>query len=163
MSKPIDQELLPCPFCGDKAEVYEVADGQCYVACVNDECNGQNGYESSMADAVKRWNRRAAVQPAGVAVPEGWKMVPAAVTGRIVLAMERNGVPDGTDTEMLWYAMLAAAPHPASGEQTVASVSIGVDILKWWRQLVDLNPADLAPRLDAALSAHRAQQGEQSS
>lgn len=25
--------------------------------------------------------------------------------------------------------------------------------LKWWRELVDLNPADLAPRMDALLAA----------
>lgn len=98
MSKPIDQEREP----------FELAYS----------CAVENGWESTKELARYMWDQaRAAVQPAGVAVPEGWKLVPAAVTGRIVLAMERNGVPDGTDAEMLWDAMLAAAPHPVSGEQ----------------------------------------------
>lgn len=30
-------------------------------------------------------------------------------------------------------------------------VKIPVSTLKWWRELVDLNPQDLAPRIDAYL------------
>ena len=33
------------------------------------------------------------------------------------------------------------------------TVSIPLKTLKWWRELVDLNPADLAPRMDAYLTA----------
>jgi hypothetical protein len=29
--------------------------------------------------------------------------------------------------------------------------AIPLSVLKWWRELVDLNPADLAPRMDAAI------------
>ena len=28
---------------------------------------------------------------------------------------------------------------------------VPLSVLKWWRELVDLNPADLAPRLDAQI------------
>lgn len=33
------------------------------------------------------------------------------------------------------------------------SVQVSVETLRWWRQLVDLNPQDLAPRIDELLSA----------
>lgn len=32
------------------------------------------------------------------------------------------------------------------------SVTVTVETLRWWRELVDLNPQDLAPRIDAYLS-----------
>lgn len=32
------------------------------------------------------------------------------------------------------------------------TVSIPLKTLKWWRELVDLNPADLAPRMDQYLA-----------
>lgn len=35
-------------------------------------------------------------------------------------------------------------------------VSISLDTVKWWRDLVDLNPADLAPRMDSFLRANGA-------
>lgn len=124
MNKPTDQDLLPCPFCGAKAESYGVADGQYYVACVNNDCNGQNGYEDTRDQAKQRWNRRAAVQPAGVAVPEGWKLVSIEPTEEMIQAgIETPCIETGDDIaderedyRRMYSAMLAAAPYPVSGE-----------------------------------------------
>lgn len=40
------------------------------------------------------------------------------------------------------------------------SRTISVATLKWWRELVDLNPRDLAPRIDAALTAPQHREGQ---
>lgn len=31
---------------------------------------------------------------------------------------------------------------------------VGIGTLKWWRELVDLNPQDLAPRIDSMLAPY---------
>lgn len=49
---------------------------------------------------------------------------------------------------------LEATPH-----ETREGSYISLQTLKWWRELVDLNPADLAPRLDAVIAARAALKG----
>lgn len=50
--------------------------------------------------------------------------------------------------------------HPTPPAAASDFVSIPRASLKWWRELVDINPADLAPRIDAYLTAPPiAQQG----
>lgn len=55
-------ELKPCPFCGGKATLHEIADGQFYI-----DCAMQLGFCSVMPstwtynteeEAVEAWNRR---------------------------------------------------------------------------------------------------------
>lgn len=169
MSKPINQEL-PCPFCvGCKTEVCH-DDVLAWTRCKSCGATGPalTKYSSEEGEPCTDWNTRAAVQPAGVAVPEGYVLMPVRCPSWLEDAYDAQCANDGLSGGLhlpAYDAMVSAlaAPHPVSGDQKAsASVSIGVDTLKWWRQLIDLNPADLAPRLDAALAAHRAQQGEQS-
>lgn len=43
------------------------------------------------------------------------------------------------------------APSPPADDAGVARIDLAT--LKWWRELVDLNPDNLAPRLDARIAA----------
>lgn len=82
-------------------------------------------YQNQYVEAAWRaWQARASVQPAGVAVPEGYALVPVEPTELMLnLGNEaaKNGGCDlyGLKRELLngLAAMLAAAPHPVSGEQ----------------------------------------------
>ena len=49
-------------------------------------------------------------------------------------------------------ALLSLHPSLASVLDGTGVV-VPVSSLRWWRELVDLNPADLAPRVDAMLAA----------
>lgn len=55
-------ELLPCPFCGERAEAgnYNMSGWQ--VLCVTDDCFAgglsEDGYDSR-SDAIRAWNTRA--------------------------------------------------------------------------------------------------------
>ena len=53
-------EILPCPFCGGKAEIYNVGIGWYKVHCADYDCIGSNAAKimSTREDAVKAWNRR---------------------------------------------------------------------------------------------------------
>lgn len=168
------------------------------------------------------WQARAALQPAGVAVPEGWKLVPVEPTDEMLQSVTTSKH-EALRAEVMrmagedYRAMLAAAPHPVSGEQKpdalrkrfsdiedeimagkhnaasvftamrTAALYIGqpaaqdvaglVEALEqarlFIRNGVELgyirmpdadtpDPAhDTLPMIDAALAAHRAQQGEQ--
>lgn len=109
MSKPIDQELLPCPFCGGAARYipadYVDAHGEPWPFAECDAC--------STGAPVEFWNRRAAVQPAGVAVQDvDWVMH--------LLADRWPESAERVEVELFaeWLReVLAAAPHPVSGEQ----------------------------------------------
>ncbi|YCH23112.1 hypothetical protein M1D96_06305 [Pseudomonas sp. D1-3] len=61
------------------------------------------------------WQARAALQPAGGAVPDGWKLVPVKPTDHMTWV----GQSMRPDTEIsigsIYAGMLAAAPHPVSG------------------------------------------------
>ncbi|UQY33553.1 hypothetical protein K8U54_17775 [Pseudomonas fulva] len=58
-------------------------------------------------------------QPAGVAVPDGWKLVPVepapAILNAIDLLCDDHSA--FNDSDAFWRYLLAAAPHPVSGEQ----------------------------------------------
>lgn len=51
--------LLPCPFCGGKAEIYRVIirPGTFYAWC--DECETRSNYYNTEEDAARAWNSRA--------------------------------------------------------------------------------------------------------
>lgn len=73
MNKPIDQELLPCPFCGGKADTHCTAGDypDWFVKC--EECGASSDITGPAA--LHFWNRRAQ-QPAGVAVPDATGRTP---------------------------------------------------------------------------------------
>lgn len=117
-------ELLPCPFCGGEAEFDVIPVGvmpQC-TCCGVELRNGSVGigwYESRELAAAD-WNRRAALahQPATVAVPEGWKLVPVELTPEMYSAFGYvKEVPF-----VIWRKVLAAAPAApvAAGQEPVA-------------------------------------------
>lgn len=110
MSKPIDQKLLPCPFCNSS-----VMPGQKYCQCSNSACPAFH-----IKTTPSQWNMRGQ-QPAGVAVPEGWKLVPIEPTTDMVNAFKdrvavtsRGGL---LNTGHALTAAINAAPHPVSGER----------------------------------------------
>lgn len=79
------------------------------------------------------WQARAAVQPAGVAVPEGWKLVPIDPTVAMRNAHDAAvTVYSATDSIAGYRAMLAAAPHPVSGEQKAANLRFPTMLRKMW-------------------------------
>lgn len=65
---PASTEILPCPFCGGEASVFEfpsgasvAVDSACFsVGCTTEDCYGYHSYAefSRRSDAVKEWNRR---------------------------------------------------------------------------------------------------------
>jgi hypothetical protein len=53
--------LLPCPFCGGRAEMNRGGFGEYFVTCVNDNCGGRLGtgiWFTTVAQAVEIWNLR---------------------------------------------------------------------------------------------------------
>ena len=53
--------LLPCPFCGGEAVVYDCGDSDWAIRCVG-ECKTYHGQEWVTKDAaIAAWNRRAAL------------------------------------------------------------------------------------------------------
>jgi hypothetical protein len=56
-----DVGLLPCPFCGGRAEMNHGGFGECFVTCANDNCGGRLGcgiWFTTVAQAMDVWNRR---------------------------------------------------------------------------------------------------------
>ena len=56
-------DLLPCPFCGRKADIIENYDGwhgyRCMIMCSNIECISVSTYWcSNKIDAINKWNTR---------------------------------------------------------------------------------------------------------
>jgi len=56
-----DVGLLPCPFCGGRAEMNYGGFGECFVTCADDNCGGRLGtgiWFTAAAQAMDVWNRR---------------------------------------------------------------------------------------------------------
>lgn len=69
--------------------------------------------------------------------------------------------PDATDfeREAAGMTLLTVIESAIPGLSDLLAGKAGIvpaEALKWWRELVDLNPQDLAPRLDARIAAVRA-------
>ena len=59
-----DKELLPCPFCGGEAELFDYPEMKAYcVACL--ECGVETLIYSSKEKAIKAWNTRINIIPVG--------------------------------------------------------------------------------------------------
>ena len=56
------QELKPCPFCGEQAQIRIKTDSELndyyYIKCENNLCYAKSGYCKKEEWAIKRWNRR---------------------------------------------------------------------------------------------------------
>lgn len=57
--KPMFDELLPCPFCGAEAEVFEEDEGWWKVECK--ECYGIMRGAETEKDVIRNWNKRVIV------------------------------------------------------------------------------------------------------
>lgn len=182
MSKPIDQELLPCPFCGQELKRKERKHNP-YARCVTEGCKGAQLplLNLDQPDDIAAWQARAAVQPAGVAVPEGSHFKAQVLE----LIGEECKYWQGRDEARrggfaILYAKVneieVAAPHPVSGErvggdphapaaQDVAGLAEAVrDYLSAVHEQLP-NPLKVTAamlQMKKALAAHRAQQGEPS-
>jgi len=56
-----DVGLLPCPFCGGRADMNHGGFGECFVTCADDNCGGRLGtgiWFTTAAQAMDVWNRR---------------------------------------------------------------------------------------------------------
>ena len=93
----------------------------------------ENGWANVKDMARQVWDQaRAQLQTASVAVPDGWKLVPVEPTDEMVRAgINTPCVDSGNDADdqpqdyrNVYSAMLAAAPHPVSGEQKPVSPTI---------------------------------------
>ena len=79
-------------------------------------------WRATLSKAHSPDDGRSAVQTAGVAVPDGYVLVPSVADLTMKNAgwqeADRQGVdPESIEMQTIWHAMLAAAPHPVSGEQ----------------------------------------------
>ncbi len=64
----------------------------------------------------------------------------------------------GPNTRKVFDTVAAALAEQADDDpryRSKGSRTIPLATLKWWRELVDLNPSDLAPRLDAVIVAEK--------
>jgi Lar family restriction alleviation protein len=54
------EKLEECPFCGDKAEIFEDEPQQFYVACTNLDCQCEAylPFAKTKQEAINSWNRR---------------------------------------------------------------------------------------------------------
>ena len=58
-------KLKPCPFCGNKAEVYEECE-LIKIRCSNYMCQASvNSWHDEVEDAIDAWNKRSADRPQG--------------------------------------------------------------------------------------------------
>ena len=56
----MSEELKPCPFCGENAELRGGEGVASWIICNNKKCRATQGLELSGENAVKMWNRRPA-------------------------------------------------------------------------------------------------------
>jgi len=53
-------ELKPCPFCGQKPDVWDTNEGLFYIDCINEDCTIKPGTPEPrrLSEAMLIWNRR---------------------------------------------------------------------------------------------------------
>lgn len=112
MTHHTDAELLPCPFCGS-ADVRDYESGQGYTSAFCYACESEGAPAKTWDEAVQAWNRRAPAAP----VPQGWKVVPEAITDAMLIALIEGAFcrvtnESAKDFRRAWAAALAAAPQP---------------------------------------------------
>lgn len=62
-------KLKPCPFCGNKAEVYEECE-LIKIRCSNYMCQASvSSWHDEVEDAIDAWNKRSADRPQGEWIP----------------------------------------------------------------------------------------------
>jgi len=54
----MNNELKPCPFCGEQASGIKVLPDQFMIACCNDNCECSNSIYDTIQEAIKAWNTR---------------------------------------------------------------------------------------------------------
>lgn len=119
MTHHTDAELLPCPFCGGKAEAKKPDMSYEFTLIKCQECDAQSDERIDLEDAAEAWNRRAPAAP----VPQGWKLVPVESTEAMARAFRADDAPGYfcmttlrcADFSERYAAMLAAAPQPLEG------------------------------------------------
>ena len=57
MGKQLIERLVPCPYCGDRAEIIQVDAHEYFVRCKNG-CVEQCKLYPTIGEAIKKWNRR---------------------------------------------------------------------------------------------------------
>lgn len=55
-------KLLPCPFCGRKAELRYNKDGFAYILCANDGCYARTDGCLNENEASRLWNKRRPIE-----------------------------------------------------------------------------------------------------
>lgn len=83
--------------------------------------------------------------------PKGWKLVPVELT-EAMRGVAWRLIRGNLRPDEIWKDMVDAAPDDDPRYRAKGSRTIPLSTLKWWRELVDLNPRDLAPRLDALIA-----------
>ena len=58
MGGQLIDRIIPCPYCGGRAEVIQVEKYEYYVRCKN-ACVEQCKLYPTPGEAIKKWNRRA--------------------------------------------------------------------------------------------------------
>lgn len=137
MSQPKSQELLPCPLCGGKADLWrahpENPRRNAWISCA-DRCLVLTQEFDSDEAAIAHWNRRAPSSPVALdaivaAMKQSFRDVVAGSSNRL---FEDTGVTMPADHVWERYAQAALnavlaliAPAP------VAAVPVGVKALEW--------------------------------
>lgn len=139
MSKPIDQEREA--FEAWYARKVGVSRARVKGWRVGDS---YGEWYAGAVSAWEVWQVRASVQPAGVERPEGYVLVPSVADLSMKNAgwqeADRQGVdPESIEMQTIWHAMLAAAPHPVSGEQKPVAVVDESDDGQWAEILPDVS------------------------
>lgn len=118
MTHHTDAELLPCPFCGGRAEAkkpdmsYEFT----FIKC--QECDAQTYEGVDFEDAAEAWNRRAPAVP----VPD--------VTDAMIEAANEAHCPFG-DMHLAIQAAIAAATQPP--EAAPVQLPEPIETVRYWR------------------------------